>query len=810
MLRKSFGALLMCALIGGAFSGDGVAAPARKAVARRAAPRKPAPAATPTAGITATYAKLCENGGTGDAETCAALKAAVLAKLQGGAVQPAKPAAPQPKPGFGLTIQKAKGLFVKGDVTAVEPGSPADKLGLKVGDKLTQAGWKKFMGNNYFFMTQEDIQTWLKAEAGKQQRLYFERDGKTQNVEMVIDPSWANSAPTQTTQAAQTAKAPVGQQLFGGSMVSSAAPTSSGSGLDRVRTAAYGSTISFEQRLAVGQMIEIEVNAPDGSVAVPIMCFWDDGFMGSDHQRCLAPDTIDKSRAIYRFRAQKAGEIHVKVKGSKGATGTFAVITRGEQKGRGAEAIAALERAAGKLQIGESKTADQLPLKMAMRYDILAKGQRGEFTTRSEIGNGMGKTLFTLDPNGNLRWSMDGETGPVELEDDGTVICYFSNTRIAFKVGPDGMITRSGYARAQSLAEDKSFDMGGFVRTTISPFSPTSEAVVAELMKSGPARLETAKLARMAQWGAYAQLAAHSWAMDNGDGDPRIATYAWEVPGLILNGNLTVASQLGLPSGSTVRMIYRPEQGDIVSHHRDSDGTTYAQIVKRGPLGEMVESLQIGGKMTLQMTGPGRFSRIFDVPKKYVGGSELVTEISSSQIAQLTRNAQQQRAEAKANSGGGFFDVVGKMAQAAAIVSNDGLYRQTMIDSMNAGVPGLGSAVGAVSGGGGGNGGGGSASGFGVPGGAGSGTGGGASYAKKPNLAMGPQCPGFTMSNYRTVALNGGNDQQLFSLCGQAFELYHQYENAIAQGYGEADANKTYAAHSDSARVATDFYRTAR
>jgi hypothetical protein len=70
---------------------------------------------------------------------------------------------------------------------------------------------------------------------------------------------------------------------------------------------------------------------------------------------------------------------------------------------------------------------------------------------------------------------------------------------------------------------------------------------------------------------------------------------------------------------------------------------------------------------------------------------------------------------------------------------------------------------------------------------------GGGSYPTKPNLAVG-YCPGFTEGNYRQVAL-GGDDQQRNTLCGGAFEYYTMYKRAIAQGYSEADANRTYAAH---------------
>ena len=85
-----------------------------------------------------------------------------------------------------------------------------------------------------------------------------------------------------------------------------------------------------------------------------------------------------------------------------------------------------------------------------------------------------------------------------------------------------------------------------------------------------------------------------------------------------------------------------------------------------------------------------------------------------------------------------------------------------------------------------------------------------ATYPVKPNLAATEACAGFTETNYRQVALAEGNDQQLRAMCGQAFEYYTMYKRAIAQGYSEADANRTYDAHEKSALVANDFYANNR
>jgi hypothetical protein len=84
------------------------------------------------------------------------------------------------------------------------------------------------------------------------------------------------------------------------------------------------------------------------------------------------------------------------------------------------------------------------------------------------------------------------------------------------------------------------------------------------------------------------------------------------------------------------------------------------------------------------------------------------------------------------------------------------------------------------------------------------------SYPTRPNLLASSTCPGFTEANYRQKALAGGPDTQLATMCGQAFEYYTMYKRAIAQGYSEADANRTYAAHAQSAQVANSFARDAR
>jgi hypothetical protein len=87
----------------------------------------------------------------------------------------------------------------------------------------------------------------------------------------------------------------------------------------------------------------------------------------------------------------------------------------------------------------------------------------------------------------------------------------------------------------------------------------------------------------------------------------------------------------------------------------------------------------------------------------------------------------------------------------------------------------------------------------------------GASYPVEPPVDLSEACPGFTDANYRTRAVNApGDDAHLYAACGQAFELYHMYRNAIRQGYSQTDAMRTYNAHKAAAANAQDYYRTRR
>jgi hypothetical protein len=142
-----------------------------------------------------------------------------------------------------------------------------------------------------------------------------------------------------------------------------------------------------------------------------------------------------------------------------------------------------------------------------------------------------------------------------------------------------------------------------------------------------------------------------------------------------------------------------------------------------------------------------------------------------------------------AMAGGNTSQVVGAAMKGAAIVDPNAAALGSVGDSL---ISGNTASVGGM-------------------GGLGNASGGGGSYPTRPNLLDGsPACSMMNQNNYRDVSLSGGNDVQLKTMCGQAFEYYHMYLNAISQGYSEADANRTYAAHQGAAQNAIAFYQNNR
>lgn len=83
----------------------------------------------------------------------------------------------------------------------------------------------------------------------------------------------------------------------------------------------------------------------------------------------------------------------------------------------------------------------------------------------------------------------------------------------------------------------------------------------------------------------------------------------------------------------------------------------------------------------------------------------------------------------------------------------------------------------------------------------------GGSYPTKENALKGKAaCSMMNESNYQQVGLSPGGDVQLKTMCAHAYEFYVAYKRAIAQGYSQADAERTYVAHQQSALVAIRFH----
>jgi hypothetical protein len=89
----------------------------------------------------------------------------------------------------------------------------------------------------------------------------------------------------------------------------------------------------------------------------------------------------------------------------------------------------------------------------------------------------------------------------------------------------------------------------------------------------------------------------------------------------------------------------------------------------------------------------------------------------------------------------------------------------------------------------------------------------GADWTPEPNILNGSAaCAGYTVQNHRAHfgANAGGQDTQLHTLCGAAYEYYGMYLNAKKQGYTKQAAHSTYEAFLGAARTAEAHYAGSR
>jgi hypothetical protein len=326
---------------------------------------------------------------------------------------------------------------------------------------------------------------------------------------------------------------------------------------------------------------------------------------------------------------------------------------------------------------------------------------------------------------------------------------------------------------------------------------PAAQAVVARPPAPDPAQIKAA-------WGVFADFVGRAWASNTG-GYRTIQYFEWESPGEVL-----LVHVAGLDPKRQI--LTPPAVGKITLKDFSA---AYGVPAADGSVTRQADTKDGDKPLTIRtvvrLTGPSSFE---EDTKKLSGEAWKHFVTVRYQAVPLTGQANIQRAIAyfqtpPSNSGGGgggllgalggamvgamaggnTSQVVGAAMKGAAIVDPNAAALGSVGDSLISGnTPSVGN-VGAL---------GGTSS-------------GGGSYSTRPNLLEGsPACAMMNESNYRTEALSGGNDVQLKTMCGQAFEYYHMYKNAIAQGYSEADANRTYAAHEGAAQNAISFYQNNR
>lgn len=568
----------------------------------------------------------------------------------------------------------------------------------------------------------------------------------------------------------------------------------------------YGQTTSFEVKVPKGRTVEVEIDAPEGSAQLQV-CWIPDEFLGGSGY-CYAPGSVDKGRALYRFLAERKGEVKVKASKTKGPTGaTYQVTTREEPRGHGTALLARLERLAGRPHLMNT-TVEGIPMEVAVDYMVEVPGRSGSMRYRGEDGS-ISENKLTLDAaSGDLMFASASGQGIVYPTADGEISFYVKGGRAGWSINADGSVRRSVDQKVAHFDAAKSDALGGFLRVENVSLKPTTERAIAAIRKAGPKRIELAKAKRLMDWGAYTQLAGRSWLYPNDNGGQNIAEYSWETPGQVLTGKFWSVGWYGAAAPfTTLRLVHDSDTGSISGAFTDDQRRQTPVTVKRGPFGEAL-SKEGEWNVRLEMASPNDMLMQSSRGSAPLGPAKRYTALDKLQLASFAdqgRAAEAQRraqAQAQANSGGGggMFaalaagfgaamaggsteQVLGMAAEGARMADPGG--NTAMALGQVAGAVGapqmdvkstLMSSVGVGSGG------------VGAVGGA------GGSYPTKPNLAAG-LCPGFSEANYRTVALQPGGDVQRKSFCGQSYEFYTMYKRAIAQGYSEADSNRTYAAH---------------
>lgn len=602
--------------------------------------------------------------------------------------------------------------------------------------------------------------------------------------------------------------------MFGGvAKTAGNGATVAGAGLTRTITAPYGQTTKFELRLVKGELVELEIAVPEGSATAQV-CPIPDAFLGGIGS-CLEPRQIERGLAVYRHRAAKGGEFQVKVKTKGPANVSYTIRTRAEPQGQAAAMLAEMEKLSGRNYI-VSGTLEGLPVKTAASYFVRVPGKSGVMKFIDESGK-REEVVYTADPGGNLTFTQSGYTGVMQPGFDGRPYAYHQSGRVGYAVAPDGAWSRTWDAKKQNDAANVQSDTGGYLRANSVEDPPSSDKAVAAMLKAGPGRIAAARAKRFLEWGPYNTLAGHDWTIQQPNGSVDVRNYSWVIPGHILAQKIWALSGLGQAPYWSGTLTHDAKTGVISGTLKGAGGAVAVITAARNNEGEVVTT-EGQWSLVYSEVGPGMVSSrwIAGPPGTAIPAPVTYRTLDAAQLASLTqqasanRAAQQAAAAQAAQNSGGFS--LGNILQGAQMLQNpnmiDQAFKQGMVQMLNQKAPGLGDIYGAAATPGGLKGAAGGVSGGVNPltgmrtGGGSSGAGGG------PNLAVGSHCPGFTEGNYRSHAFNGGRDQQLYALCGQAFEYYHMYQNAVQQG--DPDAGRTYQAHSAAVRQIKQFLAEAQ
>ncbi len=606
--------------------------------------------------------------------------------------------------------------------------------------------------------------------------------------------------------------------------------------LAQVITSVNGQNTDVPFVLKANEVIEAQISA-SAPVAV-FMCWEENDPFNVDPPICFKPQGVTAGGGVtYRHRAKEPEKVTLKVESKGASTGTYTIATRnGVAYLYGAETMARLESMAPHAFISEF-TSDGLVKKGVTRYRIRDVGKTGALIIQLEDGTRR-RVDIERQPSGEVAWSDGKDAGIVLANLTDGVDLYQEGGKTHFSLTADNKFT-TGYALVAEYDErDRRNIFGKFAYTRpAAPVAPATEDQVTAMLLDGPARIAALQEKRIADWAFLPQLAGKYWLFVI-NGVERIGHWEWETRGQTMVAKYWNADSINTTPDPIIRMTHDADVGGINSVATFANKATAQRRIVKGQNGELIDSASDGTPPSiLRQLGPNEITVSFNSQygpvtqvRKALDPMALNTYVERTRVTQqrlaqqrqqqeAARQAAQQQAQQQSDDDamGSLFGFLGAGAaivggadpaqaylgaitqsvapDAAPIVqgalgANTGSFSGNVAAGIdNAFASGLNQlAPGVVDAARGAN-----PAVAGLPN-AGGVTGGGGAIVRGPNQAAG-MCPGFTMENYRTHAFNGGNNQQLFALCGQAYEFYKIHLNAVNQGYGQADANMSWDRH---------------